>query len=225
MKLLIISDIHAAIPEIEKLALELKAADLVLCAGDFAKFGQPETALPTLKALLNQTEDVFAVCGNCDEPLFKEELEKADISVEGSLVFRDGLCFCGAGGALKFTGETPNEREEDDLISDLDEIRNLSAGETLPNSILIIHNPPHGTGLDKVTDGFHVGSKAVTDFINSVQPLMLITGHIHESACIENIGSTVAINPGPLFEGNYVRAEIQKVDGCWKVIQCKMEKL
>lgn len=225
MKLLIISDLHAGISEIEKLAPELKAADLVLCAGDFAKFGAPDTSIPTLKALLDQTENVFAVCGNCDEPSFKTALESADISVEGSPVFRDGLCFCGAGGGLKFTGETPNERDEDDLISDLAEFRNLAAGESFPNSILIIHQPPFGTGLDKVAPDVHVGSKAVTELVSTLQPLMLISGHIHESAAIENIGNTVAINPGPLFEGNFVRVEIQKIDGSWKVIHCEQAKL
>lgn len=225
MKLLIISDLHAGISEIEKLAPELQSADLVLCAGDFAKFGAPDTSLPTLKALLKQTEDVFAVCGNCDKPSFKAELESADISVEGTTVFRDGLCFCGAGGGLKFTGETPNERDEDDLMSDLNSIRDLAAGKTFPNSILIIHQPPFGTGLDKVAPEVHVGSKAVTELVKSLQPLMLISGHIHESASIENIGSTVAINPGPLFEGNFVRAEIQKIDGSWKVTHCEQTKL
>ena len=41
-----------------------------------------------------------------------------------------------------------------------------------------------------------VGSKAVRQIIEEVQPLLTLHGHIHESQGITRIGRTVAINPG-----------------------------
>ena len=118
MRLLILSDIHGELENLEKLSEEFKTADLVLFGGDFTKFNEIETGLPTLKALTDKHDSIFAVTGNCDNPDLIEEMENADISIQKTLVFRDGLVFIGSGGALKFTGTTPNERTDEDLVSD-----------------------------------------------------------------------------------------------------------
>ena len=91
MRFLVISDIHGAIENIEKLSLEFESADAVLFAGDFAKFGEVETGEPTLNALCKKHDEIFAVLGNCDEPSFIEKLEKNDISVEKTVAFFDSL--------------------------------------------------------------------------------------------------------------------------------------
>lgn len=49
------------------------------------------------------------------------------------------------------------------------------------NTILITHDPPFGIGLDMTVGGEQVGSKAVLDFIEDVQPHLTLHGHIHES--------------------------------------------
>ena len=46
MKLLLISDVHGNVENLEKLEGQIKAADAVLFAGDFTKFNKPETAEP-----------------------------------------------------------------------------------------------------------------------------------------------------------------------------------
>ncbi|MEM0165670.1 MAG: phosphoesterase [Saccharolobus sp.] len=65
------------------------------------------------------------------------------------------------------------------------------------------HMPPLNTKIDVIRSGFrksHIGSKAVLDLINEFQPFVSLHGHVHESAGIEKIGNTIAINPGSLYQ-------------------------
>ncbi len=219
MKFLVLSDIHGEISILDKLDDEFKKADVVLFAGDFAQFGNIETGLPTLQALMKKHETIYAITGNCDEPTFVETLEEYDVCVEKSLVYYEGLFFSGSGGALTFTGTTPYERSEEELVSDL---RVVSELEDKANSILLIHQPPKDTKLDKITVGAHVGSETIKTFIEENQPLVVVTGHIHESFAVDTIGRTVVINPGALAEGRYATLEVEKVNGEFVVTKSEL---
>ncbi len=78
-------------------------------------------------------------------------------------------------------------------------------------SIVNVHVPPFGSGLDEapVLDAnlnvqtsvgqvkfAPVGSTAVRDALLTIQPLLGLHGHIHESGGIRRLGRTIAINPG-----------------------------
>jgi Icc-related predicted phosphoesterase len=78
-------------------------------------------------------------------------------------------------------------------------------------AIFNLHVPPRATGLDEapVLDEqlrvqtslgqvrfAPVGSSAVRELIEEVQPLMGLHGHIHESAGFHRLGRTLAVNPG-----------------------------
>ncbi len=253
MKVLIISDGHGAVDKLDALADVAKASDIVLFGGDFAAVGHPETGLPFLKRLAALHDRVFAVTGNCDEPLFRETVEEYDLSIEASLSYFSGLMLAGSGGGSKFTGTTPNERTDEELVSDLrlaalaaggvsweddpdddaegDDVemddgagraatrtavatapKTALAGEVLEepwnNLIIIAHNPPKDTKLDAVAGGVHVGSPLIRAFIDSKKPLLVVSGHIHESAAIDSLGPTTLVNPGSLADGHYAVAEI-----------------
>lgn len=258
MKVLIISDGHGAVDKLDALADVAKAYDIVLFGGDFAAVGHPETGLPFLKRLAALHDRVFAVTGNCDEPLFRETVEEYDLSIEASLSYFSGLMLAGSGGGSKFTGMTPNERTDEELAGDL-RLAALAAGgvsweddpdddgegddaegdiaegddgagraatrtavatapktalagepleEPWNNLIIIAHNPPKDTKLDVVASGVHVGSPLIRAFIDSKKPLLVVSGHIHESAAIDSIGPTTLVNPGSLADGHYAVAEI-----------------
>jgi len=101
------------------------------------------------------------------------------------------------------------ELDEDDLYRRL---RTLSDRlETPQTAIFNVHVPPFDSGLDMAPEldqtlrpvlgggqprMIPVGSKAVRQIIEEVQPLLTLHGHIHESQGIKRIGRTVAINPG-----------------------------
>jgi Icc-related predicted phosphoesterase len=229
MKFLVISDLHGNVSVLDKLDDEFKAADAVLFAGDFAEFKKPETGKPALEALCRKHETIFSVIGNCDEPDFIDEIEDADISVEDTLVFHDGLAFAGSGGGTKFTGTTPNERTEEDIISDLAIVENSKEGADengrWNNLILIIHNPPKDTKCDEVNPTLHAGSAMVRKFIEDKAPLAVITGHIHEGVSIDKINNTVVINPGPLHDGCYAVMEAEQKDGAWTVTKAELRKV
>ncbi len=228
MRFLVLSDIHGDSEYIEMLDQEFAEADAVLFVGDFARFKEPETGLPVMNTLVRKHDSIFAVTGNCDEPSFVEELVNLDISVEGDLIFRDGLAFAGSGGALKFTGTTPNERTDEDLASDLEIVKKQLAEngpEELNNLILITHQPPFDSGMDKITAGISTGSKLFRQFIEEYQPLLALSGHIHESYATGKIGKTVLMNPGSLAEGRYGIVEIERSGDTWSVTKAELKTL
>lgn len=85
----------------------------------------------------------------------------------------------------------------------------LTEAHNLKKSIFLFHTPPYNTKLDRAAlDGkmidhvpldVHVGSIAVSRFIEEKHPKITLHGHIHESARItghwhEQLGSTIAIS-------------------------------
>lgn len=221
MKLLLLSDIHGNVKEIEKLNDEFKSCDAVLFAGDFAECFKTETSKPVLEELCRHHDNIFAVIGNCDDPDFSDELDNADINCEASLNFFEGLCICGSGGGTVFTGKTPNERTEEDIISDFDILKS----ETLSNLILISHNPPKDT-CDSVNENLHAGNPAFTKLIEEVKPLLVVCGHIHEGKGTGKIGDTLVVNPGCFGEnGTYAVAELIKKDGEYTIAACEMKRV
>jgi hypothetical protein len=74
--------------------------------------------------------------------------------------------------------------------------------------ILVSHQPPFGTLNDQVSPLRHVGSTSVRRFIEKHQPLICLTGHIHEGIAIDYIGKSVIVNPGPAAAGNYALVEL-----------------
>jgi Icc-related predicted phosphoesterase len=231
MRFLIISDMHGVTANIEKLADEFAKADTVLFGGDFARFQHPETALPALETLVKKHESVYAVIGNCDEPDFLSEVEGADISVQNGMVFHDGLVFAGSGGGTKFSGDTPFERTEEEILADYNILKDSAAqcadaDGHWNNLVLIMHNPPKDTACDLIPAGVHVGSTALRAFIEETQPLLVVTGHIHESAGIDTVGRTTVVNPGALFEGKYAVAEAEQgADGVWNITSAELKTL
>ena len=188
MKFLVLSDIHGNIDALDKLDEQFSQADAVLFAGDFARFKHPETGLPVLEKLLTKHEVIFSVIGNCDEPEFLAEIEARDCSIQKALVFHEGLAFSGSGGATPFTNDTPNERPEEEILEDFALVTQATE-QQWDNLIMIMHNPPKDTKCDTVPGGIHVGGPLSAELIKKIQPLAVITGHIHESAGIDKIGN------------------------------------
>ena len=63
------------------------------------------------------------------------------------------------------------------------------------------HGPPYGTACDQVAPGVHVGSRDVRAFLERVQPVLSLHGHIHESPQVsgrffDRVGRTICVNPG-----------------------------
>ena len=84
-----------------------------------------------------------------------------------------------------------------------DELAALPKPDAVGRAIYVIHTPPFGLGLDVISSGEKVGSRAVSRFIEKTRPLLTLHGHIHESPAISGIwkakiGETVCIQPGQM---------------------------
>ena len=50
-----------------------------------------------------------------------------------------------------------------------------------------------------------------------MQPILAVSGHIHEAFALDSIGQTAVLNPGALCDGRFAIAEIIKENGKYKV--------
>lgn len=226
MKFLVISDIHGNIESLDKIDEEFKNVDAVLFAGDFCECFKTETSKPVMDALVKKHDEIYAVLGNCDEPEFIEELENSGINAERVLNYTGGIAIVGSGGGSKFTGKTPNEREEDDLIADFGILDQKEFDGDYSNVILISHNPPKAKIVDSFAPQMHAGSEKFCALIKEKKPLVVVCGHIHEGCGIEKIGETTVINPGSLGEkGTYCFLEVNKVCDKWSVIRSEIKNV
>jgi Icc-related predicted phosphoesterase len=107
---------------------------------------------------------------------------------------------------------SPREESEDALLTRLNSLAEQLEPD-LP-TIFNLHCPPYDTPLDRapqltddlrvVTDGsepriISVGSTAVRELIEEIQPVLSLHGHIHESKAVAKLGRTTCINPGSAY--------------------------
>lgn len=110
---------------------------------------------------------------------------------------------------------------EDVLTEKLDQLGGMIRKPE--HTIAILHVPPFGTGLDTcpeldknlkiITQGGQVvmksaGSPAVKAFIDKVQPMLSLHGHIHESPGHVRNGRTLMINAGSEYAEGIMKAAI-----------------
>ncbi len=208
MKIAALTDIHGRTERLADLADELAAADLVLLCGDLTNFGRRPEAEAVLTAVRSRNPHVLAVPGNCDCPDVAAYLDGEGANLHARHVVIGSVAFLGLGGSLPCPGRTPNEFTEDELAGFL-----ASAADGLAHDVsrvLVSHQPPRDTALDRVRSGAHVGSRSVRAFIEERKPLVCFTGHIHEAAGMDAIGPTRIVNPGPLHMGHCACAEVAR---------------
>lgn len=191
-------------------------ADLLIIAGDITHFGGRNDARSVLDGLLPPGIPAMAVPGNCDGNEVSACLEERDISVDGVVQRYDGFPIYGIGGALPGPASTPRELTEEEFEKRL----KIFEEEGLEGGIMVSHQPPFKTKLDKAMGFRHVGSRAVRQCIERTRPVLCLTGHIHESSGIDRIGDTLIVNPGPFRHGNYARCRIEKGE-----VSCTIERV
>ncbi len=198
MRLFLASDIHGSAGKL-KSALERESFDLIILAGDLSN-----GSIRDVRRILRGAKSfgpVLFVPGNMDPPplLEVEEVEGCP-NLHGRVRYFE-LKFGGLGGGNISPFSTPielGEEEIGDILSKLGQV-----------DVLVSHMPPYDTKLDVIRSGAHVGSKALREYIERVQPLLCVCGHIHESPGIDHIGRTVLVNAGPMMHGRYAVIEVR----------------
>jgi uncharacterized protein len=208
MIIVAMTDIHDDVTRLGAIAEDLKAADLVLLTGDLTNFGGGEDAARVVKAVRRHNTRVLAVPGNCDPRAVDTYLTREGINLHRRSVVVDGVAFVGVGGSLPCPGRTPNEYSEEEMAAILAEgFDRVHPSDPL---VLVTHQPPRGTVADRLPTGIHVGSASVRAFVERVQPVLCLTGHIHEGRGLDTIGRTPVVNPGPFWMGGYTYARISR---------------
>lgn len=213
MRIIAFGDVHMSAQRCRHIQ-DVGSADLLIATGDLTNYGRKEDAKQVLEELLSINPNVLAVIGNLDHFEINDYLEQLDLNLHGQARLVQGkVCLIGAGGSNITPFHTPAEFSESEIKEILMRAYNqgreyITLAEPLNRRripmILISHAPPWNTKVDRLANGRHVGSAAVRAFIETCQPDLCITGHIHEAKGEDTIGATRIINPGMLRQGGWV---------------------
>ena len=192
MKLLLFSDLHCDAAAARRLVERAAAVDVLIGAGDFATVRRGiDRCIHVLRTVAKPT---VLVPGN-NESL--DELRAACHTwpgahvLHGSGVELGGVEFFGLGGGVPLTPFGP-------WSYDFTEEQAAALLERCPaGCVLVSHSPPRGA-VDVSSGGRSLGSQAVHDAITRTGPVLVVCGHIHESAGRTAwIGHTPVVNAGP----------------------------
>lgn len=130
--------------------------------------------------------------GNVDVPALALPFVRSDQHcVDAEVVEISGARFGFVGGGLKSPYRTPNELTIEDFAA--------RVGALGSADVLCSHIPPLIADLtyDVVARRFEVGSRAILEYINDVQPRYALFGHVHQPLASRfRIGRTECINVG-----------------------------
>jgi len=212
MKIISFGDVHMATRNLERMGEVMRDTELVIVSGDLTNFGGVDDARKVITDVRRACPAVLALPGNLDQREVIPFLEAEGVALHGKGVVIDGVGIFGCGGSNITPFGTPMELSEDEIYA------TLRAGyktvRVVRPLLMICHTPPYDTKCDRIMSGKPVGSSAARRFIEEVKPEVCISGHIHESAGVDEIGPTKILNAGPFKGGGYivVRAESGRLD-------------
>ncbi|MGE0679535.1 MAG: metallophosphoesterase [Candidatus Binatia bacterium] len=207
MKIVSFGDVHMAVKQMEKIAVELSTADLLILSGDLTNFGGRVEAKQVLDAARSYYPAVLALPGNLDRPEVIELCQSEEAALHGRHRRINDLGIFGCGGSNITPFCTPLEYRDEELGAILSQAYTEVADA--PLQLMVSHTPLYATLLDRLTNGAPVGSLSIRQFIAQHQPRVCITGHIHESPGIDFIGRTKILNAGPFSAGRYIIVHCQ----------------
>lgn len=179
--------------------------------------------------LVPQKISMFFMAGNDDLPSIDETVEKFEHIHNPDMkhfLLEGGYELVGNSNANMTPWACARDLEEDVLTKKMDQLACLIKNPS--QTITVLHVPPLGSGLDTcpdldkdlkiITQGGQVvmksaGSIAIKKFIENVQPMLSLHGHIHESPGHVRIGRTLSINAGSEYAEGILKAAIINLEG------------
>ncbi|HLA87491.1 MAG TPA: hypothetical protein VJL10_05690, partial [Anaerolineales bacterium] len=181
---------------------------------------------------LEGTDMKLYCCPGNDDMDEVDEIVRASRSVilaEGHVTtLKSGHEMIASGWSNRTPWDTHREEDEDQLKVRYEAM--TSRLKDQHNAIFNIHVPPYKSNLDEAAELDEnlrpkmagqalkpVGSTALRESIEEVQPLLGLHGHIHEGRGVSRIGKTLCINPGSMYEqgtllGTIVRLGKKRVE-------------
>lgn len=204
VKLLLLADLHNRVEGLDVIA---GGHDVVLLAGDIANFGGLERVRQILSVLGEHCPVILGVSGNCDPSGVAELLEDRGGLLDGKVVEHQNLYFAGLSGTEPSAFNREKEYPNSPFLKNLRQIKSsLRPGAPF---VFVSHQPPFNTSVDRFAQGQHTGSRALRVFLEETEPILAVSGHIHEAVSKDKIGRTILVNPGPFKNGLYATAEIK----------------
>jgi hypothetical protein len=189
LRILAASDIHGESRIAKRLAAkaEKEKVDLVVLCGDIVGFAETENIIKPFK---EKNKKVVIIPGNHDTTATAEFLASEYMikNLHGYSTIYENVGFFGAGG-----GDIgPGLISENEIFKTLKKAHSALKG--IEKKVMITHMHP-SESLSEFS-GFP-GSKSINKAIKEFKPDILIHGHIHEAAGVEEIiGKTKVINVG-----------------------------
>lgn len=209
MKILVAADFHGVSNAESNLSKFLERGyDCLVLIGDLTNFGPASLSTSMLERVKSAGIPTFAVPGNCDPKEILQVLEKYGVNLHSKCKQLDNITFVGLGGSNLTPFNTPFELTEAEIQEELAALTCTTGN----NWVLVTHAPPHGTKLDQIPEGTHVGSKSIRKFIEEKQPLVALCGHVHEARNTDKLGRTLMVNPGPISKGYAAEITVDKSD-------------
>ncbi len=200
MRILALTDIHGAYGLSEEIARQ-ERPDVVVIGGDLTTIGTVAEAETALHALSPLAGAMMCVAGNMDSPLHDELFRRLGISINGQGRLLGRVGFFGVSGAPLSRLHTPYEITEEEIEA------RIRAGYAMvadaPTKVFVPHAPPYGTRVDIIHAGYHVGSTAVREAVENLQPDVVVCGHIHEGRGVDTLDRSRIVNCGAAAQGYY----------------------
>ncbi|HMF32455.1 MAG TPA: metallophosphoesterase [Candidatus Lokiarchaeia archaeon] len=194
LRVFLLSDLHGRIPKIP--AFDRANYDAVVLAGDITNGTIVKNHLDVMFQKLDFLGEFYFIPGNSDLP----ELAEMKLSNPNAICLHQRVQtwgdyeFFGTGGATfgLINNFAMSDEDYEATLRSAYALRHLDS----EHQILVAHDPPRDTCLDRNIPGNHVGSQATRKVVEEFQPLLMLCGHIHESRGVEKIGSTTCVNGG-----------------------------
>ena len=207
LKILAFTDFHGN-QEAYRGAKELivnEKPDFVIAAGDIINY-DAKRAMEFLSDLASAGRPVYFVPGNMDSEELGGWAGAENIhALHGRCESLEGRFLIGLGGSPHGPSKTAFEYSEEEAARLLEAAAKDCRGGRL---ILVSHCPPKNTKVDQLASGEHAGSTSVRRFVEKMQPLLVVSGHVHEAQGTDTIGSTTLVNTGPAQRGHYAHITI-----------------
>ncbi len=208
MKILAFTDFHGnqeAYQAVKRLITNEKP-DFVLVAGDIINYDANQ-ARKFLVELASAGRAVYFVPGNMDSVELGGWPGTGKVhGIHGRCESLEGISLIGLGGSPHGPFRTVFEYSEEEAARLLE-----AAAKDYREGLLILvsHCPAKNTKIDLVSSGDHVGSMSVRKFVEKTQPVLVVSGHVHEAQGIDNLGLTTLVNTGPAQRGHYAHITLK----------------
>jgi Icc-related predicted phosphoesterase len=151
----------------------------------------------TIEGLIQKFSNAESVMlpGNYDIDLRYTALRDRDMHQHEKTI--SGLKFAGYGGAPIATSGIPEKlavgyhekTENGQLFSEPQDYFEEEAPD-----IMLVHNPAYGF-FDRVPGLGHVGSQGIRNYLDQADPMLVVSGHVHEDYGVALRGGTTFLNP------------------------------